>query len=90
MGHQQFFTLLHKVPRIAHLWDQKTGSMNVEAFEAELGVMSSGEVQIAKFFAALWFNNNKRYGFDLIEAIARFDTPEIKIIIEWISDPFWP
>ena len=87
---QRFFGMLDRVPRIKHLWDKDKRELNIELFERELGVMSHGEVHMAKFFAALWLHNNTRYGFDLIDAVSSIDAAERKLIIEWISDPFWP
>ncbi|MDH5327637.1 MAG: WGR domain-containing protein [Gammaproteobacteria bacterium] len=89
-GQKEFFLMLERVPRISHLWDIEKKALKVELFEAELGVMSSGEVHLAKFFASLWFHNNQRYGFDLVDAISALDGPERELIREWISDPFWP
>jgi len=55
-------------------------------------VMSSGEVQMAKFFASLWNNNNNvaEAEFDLINAVAFISSSERALIMGWIADPFWP
>lgn len=90
MSHERFFDMLDRVPRIRSLWDKESGNLDVEKFENELGVMSSGEIHMAKFFASLWFHNNKRYGFDLVDAVSSLDPAEREIIIEWIADPFYP
>jgi len=87
---QRFFDMLEKVPRISHLWDIDKRELKVQLFVRELGVMSPGEVHIAKFFASVWFGSNELYGFDLIEAVSSLDGKEIDLIIEWIADPFWP
>jgi len=87
---ERFFALLKELPRCAELWDQKTNSLNIAAFEQALGVMSHGEVQMAKFFAAIWFNHNKQYGFDVVDAVSRIDAEDRKLIAEWIANPFWP
>ena len=89
-GQARFFLMLNHVPRIAELWDIENRELKVESFEKALGVMSSGEIHIAKFFAAVWFHDNQRYGFDLIDAVSSIDSEHSKLIIEWISDPFWP
>lgn len=91
----EFFLMLQKVPRIAHLWDAEkkgtlTGTLNVELFESELGVMSSGEVQMALFFASVWFHSNSRYGFDLVDAVSSIDQEYRELITVWIQNPFWP
>lgn len=90
MSQKKFFNLLNRVPRIKDLWDEKSGSLNTERFESQLCVMGPGEIHIAKFFAAVWFNDNSRYGFDLIDAVARLDVNERDLIINWMNNPFWP
>lgn len=52
--------------------------------------MSQSEVHLAKFFSAIWFNDNQRYGFDLVDAVACMDINERQIILDWVADPFWP
>ena len=86
----RFFNLLAQMPRCAELWDQETNSLNIAAFEQALGVMSHGEVLMAKFFAAIWFNHNEQYGFDVVDAVSRIDIEDRKLIAEWITNPFWP
>jgi len=90
MGYERFYQLLDRVPRIAHLWDREKNEIIVDLFERELGVMSPSEVHMAKFFAAVWFNNNERYGFDLITAAASVDLHNLMVIQDWLKDPFWP
>ncbi|MBT7209429.1 MAG: hypothetical protein HN868_18920 [Gammaproteobacteria bacterium] len=87
---ERFFDLLEQVPRCTELWDKDANSLNIIAFEQALGVMSHGEVQMTKFFAAVWFNNNEQYGFDVVDAVARIDAEDRKLIAGWIVDPFWP
>jgi len=90
MSDKRFFQMLGRVPRVKNLWDEQKRELNIDSFESALGVMSTGEVHIAKFFASLWFHNNEKYGFDLVDAIASLDIPERNLIIEWMENPFWP
>lgn len=91
MNVEDFFLMLEQVPRISHLWDRKRRELNVDLFEKELAVMSSGEVYMAKFFASLWFNDNKRYGFDLVDPAVSSLTPDERLlIVNWVANPFWP
>jgi len=90
MGEDRFFEMLGQVPRLSGLWNESTRSLDVDEFERELGVMSSGEYYLAQFFAAVWFGDNKRFGFDLVCAGATLDVNEKAIIVEWLADPFWP
>ena len=90
----RFFEMLNQVPRIQHLWDEQgnggDGAFCPEEFEAELGVMASGEIQLAKFFCAVWFNDNSKYGFDIVDAVAKIDTKHRALISSWVNNPFWP
>lgn len=90
MSHKKFFEMLDRVPRITHLWDKETQCIDLPSFESELYVLSSGETQIAKFFASVWFGDNERFGFDLADAMASIDDAEKQIIIDWMNNPFWP
>ena len=90
MSQKRFFEMLKQVPRIKHLWSEEKKEIILDVFEKELSVMSPGEVYMAKFFASVWFGDNRRYGFDLVDAVASIDMPERKLIIDWIANPFWP
>lgn len=89
-NYDRFFEMLNKVPAIADLWDVKRRSLKLEEFEQALGVMSSGEAQMAKFFASVWFHHNEDYGFDLVHAVSQIDLNERRLIVEWIAKPFYP
>lgn len=84
-----FFQLLDNCPRISGLWDRNRKKMNIEQFEKELKVMSSGEIHLAKFFAGIWLNHNK-YGFDIIASMHVLDTNSKRLISSWIESPFFP
>jgi len=89
MSHQRFFEMIKQVPRISRLWDMERG-MDIEIFEAELGVMSPGEAHMAKFFSSVWHHHSQQYGFDLVDAVSAIDPAHCQLIIEWIADPFYP
>jgi hypothetical protein len=89
-SNERFFKLLKRVPHIAELWDKESNRLNIAAFEQALGVMSHGEVQMAKFLAAVWLNDNEKYGFDIVDAVAHIDIEDRELIVEWIANPFWP
>ncbi len=90
MSTNKFFLMLDKAPRLVNLWDREKRELKLDLFEGALGVMSRSEVHLAKFFAAVWFGNNKRFGFDVVDAASSLDAPERDIIINWMKDPFWP
>lgn len=96
---QKFFLMLNRVPRIEHLWNEKRRALDVGLLKKELAVMSPGECHMALFFVSIWRGDNKDHGyepadvidgFDLVDAVAYIDEPERNLIMEWITDPFWP
>lgn len=87
---QRFMAMLSRTPRLADLWDEDDLSLRLEAFEQALGVMSSGEVVMARFLAGVWFGNHERYPFDFVDSMSRIDANQRQIVIDWLEDPFWP
>ena len=53
-------------------------------------MLSTSEAHMARFFAAVWFGDNRRYGFDLVKAAASLEPELRQIIMDWCADPFWP
>ncbi|MEQ1545986.1 MAG: hypothetical protein HOO93_05510 [Methyloglobulus sp.] len=90
MSYANFFEMLEREPKLKHLWDKENKTLLENDFAAALGVMSSGEVYLAQFFASVWFGNNQRYGFDFVSAIGKLDSDKRLIIAEWLKNPFWP
>lgn len=90
MSYDRFFMMLDQVPRIRHLWDASARTLDTELFEQEMGVLSTSEAHMARFFAAVWFGDNRRYGFDLVKAAASLGPELRQIIMDWCADPFWP
>lgn len=89
-NHKRFYHLLDSCPWVSTFWDRETHDLDVERFESELDVMSSGEQHMARFLASVWFGNNKLYGFDLAKAASRLDPEDRQIIIKWLASPFYP
>lgn len=89
MSQDRFFADLAKVPRISGHWNKEKRELKVSAFEADIGVMSSGEAHLAKFFAGVWLGQNQ-YSFDAIEAAAALDAAEMELITTWMKSPYWP
>lgn len=44
---------------------------------------------MAKFFAGVWFGDN-RYSFDFIGAMKNLSPRSLQIIQNWINKPFFP
>jgi len=90
MSKERFFEMVSNYPRIAKLWNKEREELLIENLESALGVMSSGESDMTRFFVSIWFWNNKRYGFDLIDAVSRVDIQDRTVILTWVGNPFWP
>lgn len=86
----RFFNMLMPFHRFRHHWNQLDQSLDIESFEEDLGLMSSGEQHIAKFFASIWLKDNERFPFDLMKAVGTLDNRFKQIIIDWLKDPFYP
>lgn len=97
MSHTNFFALLSRHRRIAHLWNQETRELHIDLFKKELRVMSDAECDLAMFFASVWFGDNRRLkkltgaaGFDLVAAMSRLDSVGRTTVTQWMASPFWP
>lgn len=86
---ERFYRMIVNFPAIASFWNQQEHFIDIEAFENALAVLSHGEVHLAKFFAAVWFGEN-RYGFDIFEAMRVLDVGNKQVIIFWLETPFYP
>jgi hypothetical protein len=82
--------MLDRAPKIRALWDKGNGCLLEDGFANALGVMSSGEVSLARFFAAVWLGDNRRYGFDFVSAAGIFDRASRALVADWLDGPFWP
>lgn len=90
MSHQMFFAMLNQYPRLKPLWDEEKRELKVDLFEKSIDVLSTGEEHLARFFASVWFGSERRYPFDLVDAVASLDARSKRTIAEWIANPFWP
>ena len=93
---ERFFKFVAlRAPYLVHLWDEKNRCLDLPAVERFLGTSSSGEVQMALFFIAVWFGHNGHDGyglpaFDLMEAARVLDADGMRTIKIWVSAPFFP
>lgn len=92
----RFFNLLNNpnmMPKVTALWDsdgqQITRIKDEKNFGDIVEGLSSGEADMAKFCAAIWYANSRRHGFDLVAAMRNFDSTNRSIIAEWTAYPFW-
>lgn len=87
--YDRFSALISKFPTIAQYWDLDKKELNIAALEANLGTMSSGEVSLARWFAAVWLHENK-YHFDIVNDMENFDEKAMDTFQKWVADPFFP
>lgn len=85
---EKFYSVINKFQFLKPLWDQNNHEIRIKAFEERIGTMSSGEVHLAKFMAAVWFHDNK-YSFDLLSAM-NLSGHFRKVIQDWVKEPYWP
>ena len=85
---EKFYLVINRFDFLGPLWDQEKHQLKKTEFEDRLGTMSSGEVHLAKFMAAVWFHRD-HYGFDLFSSMNL--SPNFKTVItDWVLDPYWP
>lgn len=87
---ERFYRMIEKWPAIAKFWNKDEDTLDIEAFEQALSVLSHGEFHLATFFAAIWFGNNNKYPFDIFEAMRVLDAGNKQVIIFWLETPFYP
>lgn len=85
---RRFFDLVEKL-EIAHLWDIKSREYESEAVDRYLGTASHGQAIMLRFCLGAWTHNND-YKFDFIEAASTLDADNMKLVTEWMANPFWP
>ncbi len=87
---QQFFNMLMPFHRFRNHWNQLDHSFDLDSFEKDLQLMSSGEQHMAKFFASVWLGESESFPFDVLDALKAIDTKSRNLIIKWIKEPFFP
>ena len=85
----RFFKMIKQMPNLAKLWDPFKREYDPEAVDELLGVTSHGTAIMLRFFLGVWRNDNQ-YEFDLFDAVQTLDAEHLKIIMDWVADPFWP
>jgi hypothetical protein len=85
----RFFELLEQAAWLRPYWDREERACRIDRLTAAMDVWSEGEQHLARFFAMVWFGQN-RLGFDLLDAAAVLDLPSRMLIVHWLAEPFWP
>ncbi|WP_257292959.1 hypothetical protein [Endozoicomonas sp. ONNA1] len=87
---KKFFELLDQYPRFKHHWDKEKRTCDLESFDQDFKVMSSGERHMARFFISVWLNESETYPFNVLDAIRVIDDKSRKLVIVWLANPFFP
>lgn len=87
---QRFFNMLMPFHKFRHHWNQLDQSFDVNSFEKDLELMSSGEQHMAKFFVSVWLGESESFPFDVLSAIRDLDSKSQNIVLKWLKEPFFP
>ena len=85
---RQFKVLLDRYPRFVPYWNFDDRSVDIDAIERDIGVMSHGEQLMLRFFIAVWVGETR--DFDFIDAVKTLDHEELQVIVNWLKDPVFP
>lgn len=86
---RKFAELLEQVPRITEFWDFEKRECKLEDIRNALGVLSTGEAHMLRFFASIWLSSDE-FEFNLFSAMKDLDVKSRSIISAWVANPFWP
>ena len=87
-GQANFALLIEPFPRFSQFWNWQKAECDPDAIKNALPAMSHGEQIMMTFFWSVWTHQNKE--FDFIEAASILDNTDMKVITDWMNDPFWP
>lgn len=87
---RRFMEMLSAYPRFTKYWDFTDRSVNLDAVDQDIGVMSHGEQIMLRFFVSVWLRENRQ--FDLIEASRFLDEDHRRVIADWFAaeNPLFP
>ena len=86
---RQFKQLIDKYPLLASYWNFEKRDCDLQAINADIGALSSGEQHMLRFFVAVWLGEN-RLNFDLIDATKALDEGCLDDIRQWLQTPVFP
>lgn len=87
-GQARFALLIEPYPKFSVYWNWENKECDPDAIANAIPSMSHGEQIMLIFFWSVWLHQDK--GFDLIEAASVLDKEYMKIVTDWMIDPFWP
>ncbi len=86
---RRFKKMLNGYPLMASYWNFEQRECDLQAINADLGVLSHGEAIMLRFFVAVWLGDNQ-LNFDLIEAARVLDDGNLDDIRTWLAQPEFP
>ena len=81
--------LNNNIPFLTQLFDFENRSYRVELVERYLSTASQGEIIMTKFALGVWRHKDE-FNFNFIDAAKTLDYQNMKVITDWMKEPFWP
>lgn len=86
---RRFKKMLDAYPLLASYWSFDTRDCDLQAINADIGALSSGEQHMLRFFVAVWLGENQLQ-FDFIDAVKTLDEGCLDDIRQWLQSPEFP
>ncbi|MBA6365813.1 hypothetical protein H4J56_15055 [Colwellia sp. BRX8-4] len=90
LPHEASFALWleDSAPYLLPLWDFEEGRYMQERVDDYLGVCSSGQAVMCKFALEVWTGGRGNYDFNLFKAMRYLGDKELKVIKDWVNNPW--
>ena len=80
--------LEESAPYLLKLWDFENGRYIRDRVDDYLTVCSTGEEAMCRFSLGVWTNGLEDYEFNLFKAMRYLGDKELKVIQDWVKDPW--
>ena len=80
--------LEESAPYLLPLWDFETSRYKRDQVEDYLSVCSTGQAIMCRFVLGVWTNGLEDYEFNLFKAMRYLEDKEMKVIQDWVKDPW--
>lgn len=78
-----------KMPFLLPLFNFEERAYKPEAVKSYLSSASHGQAIMARFALGVW-RHEDHFDFDFIDAAQTLDVKNMKVITDWLRNPFWP
>jgi len=85
---RHFKDLVDSYLRFVPYWEFDDRSVDLDAIERDIGMMSHWEQIMLRFFVALWVGETR--DFDFIDAVKTLDYDQLPVITNWLKVPVFP